>query len=313
MYRKNNTRTYGLVRASNAGGVSFPYVIYNDYYRHQDFITALINSSFSGVLWTPEVRHSLTSEEWVRRMQSVCFSPMAMINAWADGTKPWSYPDVYEYCQEVAFLRMQLLPYIYTTFSEYYFKGVPPFRAMVMEEGFDPKTIIEIGKLSGTDNPYAMALKKEVKDQYMMGESILVAPMFANQTTRKVVLPKGKWFDFYSGEFVGEGEVIIANHGLDKIPLYVKDGGIIPMIPTIKNTSEWTNELPLEIRVYGFKPNEYLLYNDDGETFDYEKGAYTQQLLKVSETSGKLKGIISPVKNDGKWSFGEISWKFMTP
>ncbi len=86
--KEKNKRTYGLIRASNAGASSFPYVIYNDYYNHRDFITALCNSSFIGVLWTPEVRASKTAEEWLRRMQSVCFSPMAMLNAWADGTKP---------------------------------------------------------------------------------------------------------------------------------------------------------------------------------------------------------------------------------
>ncbi len=72
------------------------------------------------MLWTPEVRSSKTGEEWLRRMQSVCFSPMAMINAWASGTKPWSYPDVYEEVKEIAHLRMQLLPYIYSTFAEYH-------------------------------------------------------------------------------------------------------------------------------------------------------------------------------------------------
>ena len=312
MYRSNNTRTYGLVRGSNAGAVSFPYVIYNDYYKHEDFITALINSSFSGVLWTPEVRHSETSEEWVRRMQSVCFSPLAMINAWADGTKPWSYPDVYEQCQEVAHLRMQLLPYLYTAFSEYYFKGIPPFRAMVMEEGFDSGTVLEKSKLNATENPYAMALKKEVKDQYMMGESILVAPLFAGDKTRKVVLPQGKWYDFYTGELVGEGQVITADHGLDKIPLYVKDGGIVPMVPTANKTMKWAAGLPLEIRVYGHKPKEYTLYDDNGQTFDYEKGAYSQQLLKVMKTSDGLKGSMVPISLDGGWSYKEVTWKFMS-
>src|SRR5215211_1532158 len=66
-FHQKNQRTYGLVRASNAGGVSMPYVIYNDYYNHEDFITALINSGFAGVLWTPEVRASKTAEEWLRR------------------------------------------------------------------------------------------------------------------------------------------------------------------------------------------------------------------------------------------------------
>ena len=58
LYKKRNQRTFGLVRASNAGATSFPYVIYNDYYSHPDFITALINLGFSVVLWTPEVRSS---------------------------------------------------------------------------------------------------------------------------------------------------------------------------------------------------------------------------------------------------------------
>lgn len=83
MYRSENKRTYGLVRAANAGTSSYPFVLYNDYYNHRDFITALINSSFIGVLWTPEVRSSNNSEDWIRRIQSVCFSPIAMLDAWA--------------------------------------------------------------------------------------------------------------------------------------------------------------------------------------------------------------------------------------
>jgi alpha-glucosidase (family GH31 glycosyl hydrolase) len=136
LYRKKNIRTYGLVRASNAGATAFPYVIYNDYYSHPDFITALINSSFAGVLWTPEVRGSATAEEWLRRMQTVCFSPLAMLNAWSDGTKPWSFPEVEKQVFEVAWQRMQLLPYLYTTYAEYTFYGTPPVRAMNLEDGF---------------------------------------------------------------------------------------------------------------------------------------------------------------------------------
>lgn len=117
LYHEKNQRTYGLVRAGNAGTSSFPYVIYNDYYNHRDFITALINSSFIGVLWTPEVRASKTSEEWLRRMQTVCFSPVAMLDAWADGTKPWSFPDVEKQVNEISLLRMRLIPYLYTAFA----------------------------------------------------------------------------------------------------------------------------------------------------------------------------------------------------
>ena len=86
-----------------------------------------------------------------------------------------------------------------------------------MEPGFDYKIVTKKGKISSTRNPYAMALKKEVKDQYMMGEYLLVAPMFKGQKSRKIILPQGKWYDFYTGKFVGDGKVITAKHGLDNI------------------------------------------------------------------------------------------------
>ena len=308
LYKSRNERTYGLVRGSNAGASSFPYVIYNDYYRHEDFITALINSSFCGVLWTPEVRKSDTQEEWVRRMQTVCFSPMAMINAWADGTKPWSFPEVYAQCQDVAFLRMRLLPYIYSTFARYYFEGIPPFRAMAMEDGFHDRVGQAATDVSSDANPYAVAVKKEIKDQYMMGESILVAPLFKWSVTREVVLPLGNWYDFYTGDYVGNGEIIHVEAGLDKIPLFVKDGGIIPMMSAIRQTAEWKEDMPLEIRVYGEKDGDFELYDDDGHTFDYQQDKFTLKQLNVERGSGSVETINA----DGPWSYGSISWKFMT-
>ena len=122
LFRKYNKRTYGLVRASNAGANSFPYVLYNDYYNHSDFITALINSGYCGMLWTPEVRSSRSSEEWLRRFQTVVFSPMAMIDSWNSDTKPWTFPEVAGQVKEYALLRMQMMPYWYTEFARYHFR-----------------------------------------------------------------------------------------------------------------------------------------------------------------------------------------------
>ena len=283
IFRKKNERTYGLIRAANAGSVSYPYVIYNDSYSHKDFITALINSGFSGLLWTPEVRASGSSEEWVRRMQTVCFSPMAMINAWADGTKPWSFPGVYKACQDVAFLRMQLLPYLYSTFAQYYFEGKPPFRAMQLADGF----------------PAA----GETRDQYMVGDNILVAPLFTGENVRKVILPPGKWYDFYTGSLAGEGTITVKSP-LDKIPLFVRDGGMIPMIRAIRQTSEWTQDMPLEIRVYGKAGGSFELYNDDGKSYNFEKGEYSIQKLEVKQGKGTAEQVKS-----GVFGYTQISWK----
>lgn len=313
LYRERNQRTYGLVRAGNAGTSSYPFVLYNDYYDHRDFITALINSSFIGVLWTPEVRASKSSEEWLRRMQTVCFSPLAMLNAWADGTKPWSFTDVEKEVNEISLLRMQLIPYLYTAFADYTFEGTPPMRAMNLEPGYDMETTTEEkGILDGTNNPYVMAVKREMKDQFMVGENLLVAPLFAGETERKVVLPQGKWYDFYTGELVGDGEVITVAPGLSKIPVYVKDGGIVPLFPPITKLDG--TKLPLEIRHYGTKPGVYSLYDDDGQTFDYEKGDYIRIALNVETgVDGSKTGTASVPEGKKVWSYnGEYNFRYMT-
>ncbi|HKO79100.1 MAG TPA: TIM-barrel domain-containing protein [Chitinophagaceae bacterium] len=314
MYHQRNQRTYGLVRASNAGAVSFPYVIYNDYYNHEDFITALINSGYTGVLWTPEARASKTGEEWLRRFQTVVFSPMAMINAWSSGTKPWSYPEVADQVKEFALLRMQMMPYWYTEFAKYHFDGTPPFRGMSLEAGFKLEVKKEAGSDNLEENPYAEATSKEIKDQYMAGEYLLVAPVFTGQTTRKVVLPKGKWYDFYTGAYAGDGEVITVAPGLNKIPVYVKDGAIIPMMPPLLHAPKTGEKVDLEIRHYGEKPGKYLLYDDDGDTFNYEKGEYSWREIKTEkDKKGKWKGTVSIAEKGKPNTVGKVSWKFMSP
>ena len=313
LYKKRNQRTFGLVRASNGGSSSFPYVIYNDYYSHQDFITALINSGFSGVLWTPEVRGSKSAEEWLRRFQSVVFSPMAMINAWASGTKPWSFPEVAKQVKEYALLRMQMMPYWYTEFARYHFDGIPPFRAINLEPGFNPEQIItsELKTSNLEDNPYLEAIAKEIKDQYMAGEYLLVAPMFAGQTERTVMLPKGNWYDFYTGKYVGNGERITVSPGLDRIPVFVKDGAIIPFMEAALHAPKAGQKINLEIRHYGKADGAYRLYDDDGETFDYEKGVYSWRDIKVTrDKKGRLHGTISKAGKPN--SIATVTWKFMT-
>jgi len=310
LFRANNTRTYGLVRASNAGATAFPFVIYNDYYSHRDFITALINSSFIGTLWTPEVRSSGSAEDWLRRMQTVCFSPMAMLNAWADGTKPWTFPEVEKQVADVANLRMQLIPYLYTCFAEYAFYGRPPFRAMNLVDGFAAISKEESAKLDAEKNPYKMAAKKEIKDQYMVGDQLLIAPLFTGETSRKVILPAGKWYDFYTGKLVGEGEVITVTPGLDHIPVFVRDGGIVPM--TNSNTVA-EGKYDLIIKHYGDKEASYRLYDDDGKTYDYERGAYSWRTVTIKrDKNGQLVGAISAGDKGKPNNIGKVSWEFIT-
>ena len=313
LFRRNNSRTYGLVRASNGGGSSFPYVIYSDSYIHEDYITALINSGFSGVLWTPEVREAKTGEEWIRRIQTVCFSPMAMINAWSSGTKPWSFPEVEKDVKFYTDLRMQLMPYFYSEFAKYHFEGTPPFRAMNLEPGFKYVSKMEVKNANLNEDPYADAVRKEIKDQYMSGEYMLVAPLFNGQTSREVILPKGKWYDFYTGKYAGDGEVIKVTPGIERIPVFVKDGAIIPMMKAMLHAPAAGEKVDIEIRYFGTKPGSYKLYDDDGETFNYEKGDYSWREIKVTANAkGKLSGFISKAEKGKPNNIGNITWKFMT-
>ena len=81
--------TYSLVRSSGALAAPYPFVLYSDLYDHRVFIRALINSGFTGLLFCPEVRDAESAEDLIRRMQSVVFSPLAMINGWYVQNPPW--------------------------------------------------------------------------------------------------------------------------------------------------------------------------------------------------------------------------------
>lgn len=313
LFRERDRRTWGLARASNAGASGLPYVLYNDSYSHQDFITALVSSSFAGVLWTPEVRSSRSGEEWLRRMQSVCFSPLAMLNAWADGTKPWSFPEVADRVREVMLLRIRLLPYLYTAFAQYHFEGTPPVRAMPLVPGFRVAASEAPGVLSSTDNPYAAATRRDVKDQFMVGDALLVAPMFAGDTTRTVILPAGRWYDFHTGELAGEGDVITVKPGLDRIPLFVRDGGVIPLLAGSPHRVPGPDEpADLEVRHYGTAPGSLALYDDDGTTFAYERGAYSWTTLAVTrDARGRLRGAVRRA-GTGPFGYRNVTWRMMT-
>lgn len=289
LFRGMNRRTCGLVRGSNAGASSYPFALYSDTYDHRGFINSLCNSSLAGVLWCSEVRDCGSDEDWVRRFQTALFSPIMQLNGWSNGATPWRQSAVTDQIRDLLKMRTRLVPYLYTGMADYQRYGTPPIRHMLLEEG-----------------------SVEATDQYMFGPNILVAPMIAGQKSRKVVLPPGKWFDFYTGDLAGEGATITVSVPLEQIPLFVKDGGIIPLMAAGNNVRLASGPTPLEVRHYGRKGGTYQLYDDDGDSFDYERGIYSRQELRVINNDGQLKGEVGAVQ--GKWNsrYSEFNWKFMT-
>ena len=293
LFQKHNTRTYGLVRASSGGASGYPFAIYSDSYSHKEYITGLSAASLCGILWAPETRSASNGREWLNRIQTSCFSPMAMLNAWSSAKKPWSYPDVTDSVRGAVELRLRLLPYLYTAFADYYLKGIPPIRAMILESGnasSDQVTVIE-GKLDSEANPYAQARVIERNDQYMFGPSIMVAPFYETQgTQRKVLLPPGNWYDFYTGHAVGSGTTITvtAEQTGNRIPLFVKEGAVIPMLTKAVSNTEQAYGHDLEVRLYGQTDGICTVYEDDGKTFNYMTGQYALRKIQVQKTaSGK--------------------------
>ena len=115
---------------------------------------------------------------------------------------------------------------------------------------------------------------QNIGDEYLFGPAILVSPVYTQgATSRSVYLPQGTWYDFWTGEKQDGGRRIEADAPLDKLPLFVRAGSIVPMGPPM----EWTTEKPadpIELRVYSGADGDFTLYEDENDSYRYEKGAH---------------------------------------
>jgi alpha-D-xyloside xylohydrolase len=279
VFERRGQRTYGLVRSSGALAAPYPFVLYSDLYDHAQFIHGVAQSSFSGLLWTPEVRHAAGPEDLVRRLQSAVLSPLAMINAWYLRHPPWkqvnrsqnnagdfaeNWEELEARCRALIELRMQLVPYLHSAFVRYQREGLPPFRALVMDYPDDP-------------------LVATLSDQYLVGDALLVAPVTAGgeagrargatppppatgasgEVRRTVYLPAGEWYDFWTGEKHAGGQRLSVVVPLDRIPIYVKAGALLPLAEVTQHTDDPASRR-LTVRVYGDGALGAHLYEDDG-------------------------------------------------
>jgi alpha-glucosidase (family GH31 glycosyl hydrolase) len=317
LFRSTNRRTYGLVRASNAAASSMPYVLYSDLYDHKQFIRGVCNASFSGLLWTPEVRRARNAEDWVRRMQTVIFSPLAMLNAWGDGTKPWSFPEVEDTVRHYIKLRMRLLPYLYTAFAAYREQGIPPFRAMpfVMSPAEIAAAEARANEaaeqtLNTTDGAYGKKKVREWDDQYMVGDALLVAPLVEGETEREVLLPSGIWYGLETGERYEGGCIIRIQCGLERIPVFVRNGSVIPMMPALSHVPPLGTQVPLELIHFGDAVGEGNLYDDDGESFDYEAGVCgLWKATVIQHPDGSYEGQLTG-QTEMPQAYSSVTWRF---
>ena len=267
-------------------------------------------------------RNPSFQELYVRWIQFGAFTPMMRSHGtdvpreiYNFGTKG---EPIYDAIEKMIHLRYSLLPYIYSCAWDITNQQSTMMRALVMD--FDDEKVTEIN------------------NEYMFGKSILVAPVvtaqytpetivktdensgwnknekkdnnivsvdFTQAKTSKVYLPSGtKWFDFWTNKSYSGGQELTTQTSIDKIPLFIKAGSILPLGPQVQFATEkkWDN---LEIRVYPGADGEFTLYEDENDNYNYEKGAYStilfkwnekSQTLTISERKGAFTGML-PMRN----------------
>ena len=155
-------------------------------------------------------------------------------------------------------LRYRLLPYTYTLAADTYLRDGTIMRGLVMDFPNDTKA-------------------RNISDEYLYGSAFLVAPLYQyHARARSVYLPAGaQWYDFNTGERYMGGRVVNIKAPLDRMPLLIKAGSIVPTIPVIEH-SDLINSQPVTLNVFMGADGDFNLYEDDGVSYGYERGEYSQ-------------------------------------
>lgn len=290
-FRKVNKRTLGNARASGPLAAPLPFSMYSDTYALPDYLRGLCNASFSGFLWSPEVREAPNMNQFQRRLAVVAFSHVFQLNPYYNKLPLWenykvSYgnkdpkplPLAEQKQAEVALrfytqLRMRFVPYLYSAYRQYRETGMPPIRALVLDFPKDLKV-------------------QKIDDAFLFGPSLLVAPfLFEHNNQREVYLPAGcDWYEYTSGQLHKGGQTVMVpasldQDGIENIPLFVKADTLLPIAEPVQCVNADT-KFKVRVRAYGKTPAPCLLFEDDGTSYDYEEGH--ENRVTVSMSHGQL-------------------------
>jgi alpha-glucosidase/alpha-D-xyloside xylohydrolase len=178
-------------------------------------------------------------------------------------------------CRKYLELRYRLMPYLYSAVRECSATGMPIVRALWLHY---------------PDDPIAVARG----DEYLWGRDLLVAPVVEKGvTSRRVYLPRGAWFDFWTEERIDGVREIDRAVDLETMPVYARAGAIVPMGPVKQYTSEVV-AAPLSVTVYPGADGSFEMFEDDGTSFEYRRGAWMGLSLKWSDTARRLSVSLSP-------------------
>lgn len=193
--------------------------------------------------------------------------------------EPWNIApagsETYNAILAVDRMRYRLMPYIYTLAARIHFEDYTMMRPLVMDF---------------TDD----AVARDISDQFMFGDAVMVCPVYEyGARSREVYLPEGGWYDLSNGKFINGGSRFTAQAPYERIPLYARAGQIVVSGDDIQSTADIQKDL--YINIFGGDDAKFSLYEDDGLTYNYEKGDYATvtftwndagKCLKVSAVEG---------------------------
>ena len=268
--------------------------INSDWFSFRRQVPAGLNFSVSGIpYWTTDIGGFVFGrpddpafrELFIRWFQYGTFNPILRVHGTRhpDENELWSYgPDAQSILAKFDRLRYRMLPYIYSLAWKTTSESYTPMRPLVMDFRQDSRAA-------------------DIGDQFMFGPAFLVNPVTEPAAnSRQVYLPDAKWYDFWTGTSVPGGRMINAITPLDRLPLYVRAGSILPLGPD----EEWSTEKPadpIELRIYPGADGDFSIYEDENDTYNYEKGAYaviplhwddSAHTLTIGERKGQFPGML---------------------
>ena len=227
-------------------------------------------------------------ELYVRWVQFGVFSPIFRLHSTNNdlmGKEPWNYTlSTERIATRFMRIRHKLIPYIYTMNYRNHKEGIPLIEPMYYTHPED-------------DDAYS------VQNEYMFGSELLVAPITSKidkktgTASTKVYLPEGRWTDIFTNMSYKGGGIVEMNRGLECIPVLAREGAIIPLAADIGTSNSVGLPDLIELKVYR-GTNEFELYEDDGETRDYEHGAYIKRKFVINESRDRLTFNIQAEEGD---------------
>jgi alpha-D-xyloside xylohydrolase len=293
-------RVYILSRSAFAGSqrnavTAWSGDLISDWFSYRRQIPAGLNFALSGIpYWTTDIggfvfgspSDPVFRELFVRWFQYGTFNPILRVHGTRnpDENELWSYgPDAQKILVSFDRLRYRLLPYTYSLAWKTTNESYTPMRPLVMDFRSDVRA-------------------QNTGDQFMYGPAFLVSPVTEpSATSRRVYLPNAKWYNFWSGAPLEGAREVNAEAPLEKMPLYIRAGSIVPLGPDV----EWSAEKPadpIELRVYRGADGEFTLYEDENDNYNYEKGVHAtisfrwddaKNVLTIGGRQGEFPGMLA--------------------